>query len=129
MSNTIKFSQHKNPQNQNPPQAHSGIGIASFVLSLILFPAWIILFFYAGYVQVSAQEYGANMYQEIAMIIGLFFFVLLAVNILSLLLGIVGCIQKKNKKLFAILGLVLSFLALALVMIIFILGLIAQNAI
>lgn len=76
MSNTIKFSQHKGPQNQNPPQAHSGIGIASFVLSLILFPAWIILFFYAGYVQVSAQEYGADMSQEVAATIGLFFFVL-----------------------------------------------------
>lgn len=99
MSNKIQFSQHKDPQNQNPPQAHSGIGIASFVLSLILLPVWFGLFFYAGYVQVSAQEYGADMSQEVAATIGLFFFLLLAVNILSLLLGIVGCIQKKNKKL------------------------------
>lgn len=130
MSNKIKFSQHKNDQHQNPPQVHSGIGITSFILSLILFPAWILLFFYAGYMQVSAQKYGAQgISEEVALIVGLFFFFLLAANILSLLLGIVGCMQKEKKKIFAILGLVFSFFAFLLTMIIFLIGLIAQNAI
>jgi len=83
-------------------QKHSGIGIASFITSIVV---GILIFFVivvSGVMAVSMPSEG------LFVVVGLFVIALLIADIVALGLGIGGLCQKDRKKIFAILGTVFS---------------------
>ncbi|NJD61020.1 MAG: hypothetical protein FIA98_16625 [Anaerolineae bacterium] len=77
---------------------HSEYGIASLAITIIVIILWI-----AGLNIASLTNYFSGY---------LFVFLFLGVPVAALILGIVGLIQKKRKKIFPILGIVFSILEL-----------------
>lgn len=124
-----------------PPQAdgnsraglkHSGPGIASFVVSLIMTLLSIVLFLVMT-VMVAAQfqdieqfnpENIADLEGDLAVLglIGLGFLGALVGNIVALVLGIIGLTQKERKKGFAVAGTVISGLYLGFGLLLFLLS-------
>jgi hypothetical protein len=86
---------------------HSGLGIASFITSVVASISLVLLVVIAGALEVSAPGW-IDEESVAAMVLGLFIFALLVVDIVALGLGIAGLIQKNRKKLFAILGTVFA---------------------
>lgn len=82
---------------------HSGPGIASFILAMVIGAFDFVLFIFAGVVEMSTQG-GMDEESIIAIVIGLLIFGGLAANLLGIGLGIAGMIQKDRKKVFAALG-------------------------
>jgi hypothetical protein len=102
------------------PLKHSGIGIASFIISLVIGIFFVILFLGAGFIGIASPE---TMYNESVMIlIGLFAILGLFVCLTGIGLGIGGLFQKKRKKVFAALGLIFNVLVLFGVIFLIILG-------
>lgn len=86
---------------------HSGLGIASFVTSIVSGILMFALFVIAGVVQASTPG-GMDEQSPIAVVVGLGLFAFLFVALVALGLGIGGLLQKERRKLFAILGTVIS---------------------
>ncbi|GAB2888766.1 hypothetical protein GCM10027046_16540 [Uliginosibacterium flavum] len=91
-------------------QKHSGLGIASFIISLIAGFLLFILFAVAGVME-NTSPGGIDEESAGAMIIGLFLILLIMVEAIALGLGIAGIVQKDRKSVFAILGTAFSALA------------------
>ena len=89
------------------PQKHSGLGIASFVTSVVSCVLIFILIMIAGAIELSTPG-GMDEESAAAIIVGLCLFLFLGFAVLALGLGIGGLIQKDRKKIFAILGTVLA---------------------
>ena len=100
-----------------PPPTHHALGIISFVLGLIVFFGGIGGFGYLVVALADGMEQTESM--ELKLGVAILFFVALA--LVGLVLGIIGCVQKNTKKVFAIMG--ISFSALTLFAIVFIVGL------
>lgn len=86
---------------------HSGLGITSFVISLVMFIFFFILVTIAGVIEISTPG-GMSEESPIAVIMGMF-------TILGILLCLVGCgfgiagfCQKECKKIFSILGIIFN---------------------
>src|SRR5690606_33657307 len=90
---------------------HSGVGIASFVTSIVAGVLIFLLVIIAGVLEVSTPG-GMDEESIAAVLIGLFLFAFLGAELVALGLGIGGLIQKDRKKIFAILGVVFSATAL-----------------
>ena len=103
-------------------QKHSGIGIASFIISIISGVLIFMLVVIATIIEGSTPG-GMNEDSIGAIIIGLFVFLFLGMALVALALGIVGILQKGRKKIFAILGTVFSGVSFAVTIFIIILGL------
>ena len=88
-------------------QKHSGIGIASFVISIVAGILIFILLGIAGSLEASTPG-GIDENSTEAVMIGLAIIGLLFLNVLAVGLGIGGLLQKERKKIFAILGTVFS---------------------
>ncbi|MEJ2437470.1 MAG: hypothetical protein P8Y49_07125 [Sulfurovaceae bacterium] len=88
-------------------QKHSGIGIASFVISIVAGILIFIVLAIAGSIEASTPG-GIDENSTEAVMIGLAIIGLLFLNVLSVGLGIGGLLQKERKKIFAILGTVFS---------------------
>jgi hypothetical protein len=88
-------------------QKHSGIGIASFVISIVAGILIFILLGIAGSLEASTPG-GIDENSTEAVMIGLAIIGLLFLNVLAVGLGIGGLLQKEQKKIFAILGTVFS---------------------
>ncbi|MGN5518756.1 hypothetical protein VF673_07705 [Halopseudomonas sp. Lyrl_26] len=101
---------------------HSGVGIASFVTSIVAGVLIFLLVIIAGVLEVSTPG-GMDEESIAAVLIGLFLFAFLGAELLALGLGIGGLIQKDRKKIFAILGVVFSATALLITLFILFLGL------
>ncbi len=86
---------------------HSGLGITSFITSLVSGVLLFILFAVAGVLQASTPG-GMNEESASAVLIGLFLFAFLFVALVALGLGIAGLLQKDRKKVFAVLGTIFS---------------------
>ncbi len=101
---------------------HSGVGIASFIMSILLGIFMFLLIAIAG---LMAAEAGGAMDEESmgAVILGLFLLAALGLEVVAIILGIVGMFQKQRKKVFAILGIVFSGLTLVGVVFLIIVGL------
>jgi hypothetical protein len=84
-------------------QKHSGLGIASFITSIIAGILIFLLLLIAGVMETSTPG-GIDEDSASAVIIGLFLLALLGAAFVALCLGIGGLIQKERKKIFAILG-------------------------
>lgn len=99
------------------PLRHSGIGIASFVLSLLAIIPFVGLFVYGIMIGISDAAGGSGSGAalesttfEIAA--GLSVFGSIGLDLLAVVLGIVGCCLSNRKKIYAILGLCISVLTL-----------------
>lgn len=96
-------------------QKHSGIGIASFVISILAGILIFIVLGIAGSLEASTPG-GMDENSTEAVMVGLAIIGLLFLNVLSVGLGIGGLLQKERKKIFAILGTVFSsFLILSVI--------------
>lgn len=93
------------------PQKHSGLGIASFAISLVTAVCILAMFVIAGVLETSTPGGMDEDGVEVMMIgLGIIFF--LGIAIVGLALGITGCALSGRKKVFAILGTVINVLLL-----------------
>ncbi len=103
------------------PMKQSGLGIASFVSSVLLGGLLIVLVMVAGILE--TMDPGAfNPESAAAMILG---FLLIGTAFLELVpigLGIAGIVQKQRKKIFAFFGIAISIASIAGLGILFIIG-------
>ena len=88
-------------------QKHSGLGVASFITSLVSGILLFLLIVIAGVIEASTPG-GMDEKSAAAVIVGLFLFAFLGAAFVALGLGIGGLLQKDRKKIFAILGAVFS---------------------
>ncbi|WP_028453247.1 hypothetical protein [Chitinilyticum aquatile] len=84
-------------------QKHSGLGIASFVTSVVTAGLIFLMFIIAGVME-STTPGGIDENSPAAIIVGLCILGLLALDLLAVGLGIGGLVQSEHKKLFAALG-------------------------
>ena len=88
------------------PVKHSGLGIASFVISLVTGVGFCAFFVVAG---VLAQQAGDNFDQSpAAVMVGLSFFALVGAACLGFVLGVAGLFQRNRFQVFAILGILFN---------------------
>ena len=86
---------------------HSGFGIASFIMSIIVGISMFVVFIVAGVLEVSTPG-GLKDSSEKAMMIGLLAILCLLLDLVALGLGIAGIREQDKKKVFAILGTIFS---------------------
>jgi len=101
---------------------HSGLGIASFITSIVSGLLIFLLIVVAGVMEASTPG-GIDEESAGAVMVGLFLFAFLGAALVALGLGIAGLLQKERKKLFAILGTVFSAVSLVVTIFIMIIGL------
>jgi hypothetical protein len=82
---------------------HSELGIASFIIAIFEITIWIISFL---------DLFFLNIYIYSSITDELTIFLCFGIPVVSLMLGVGGLIQKERKKVFPILGIVLSFFEL-----------------
>ncbi|MBW2409833.1 MAG: hypothetical protein JRF72_08550 [Deltaproteobacteria bacterium] len=82
---------------------HSGVGITSFIISLLVAIGAFFLVVVAGIIETTTPG-GMDENSVAAVVVGLFIFACIFLQIVALGLGIGGLIQKYRKKIFAILG-------------------------
>lgn len=90
---------------------HSGVGVASFVLSLLSGVGLLVLFGVAGYME-SQSPAGMSEDDPTTMLLGVALLAAGMAQFLAFILGVVGLFQTKRKKIFAILGTIFSLLAI-----------------
>ncbi len=100
-----------------PEPRHHPVGIVSFVLGLVVVFGGIGGF---GYLVVVLAD-GLEPTESFELKIGVAILIFVALALVSLVLGIIGCVQKNTKKVFAIMGISLSVLTIFAV--IFVVGL------
>tara|TARA_B100001059_G_scaffold226641_1_gene255370 strand:+ start:82476 stop:82805 length:330 start_codon:yes stop_codon:yes gene_type:complete len=88
---------------------HSGLGIASFITSIVAGILIFVLIVIAGIMEASTPG-GIDETSADAVIIGLFLLAFLGASIVAFGLGISSLIQKNRKKIFGILGTTFSAL-------------------
>ena len=103
-------------------QKHSGLGIASFITSIVS-GILIFLVMVIAVVMEASTPGGIDEESAGAVMVGLFLFAFLGATLVALGLGIGGLLQKERKKIFAILGTVFSAVSLVVTIFIVILGL------
>lgn len=95
---------------------HSGLGIASFITSIITGIPVFLLFIVAGIMEPPPHR-GMDEGSADAIMIRLLLMALLGGTLVALALGIVGLLKKEQRKLFATFGTVLSALSLAVMIV------------
>ena len=90
---------------------HSGVGIASFVLSLLSGIGLFVLFGVAGYMEAQSPG-GMSEDDPTTMLLGVALIAGGLGQFLAFILGAVGLFQPNRKKIFAILGTIFSLLAI-----------------
>lgn len=95
---------------------HSRFGIASFTLTVVLGLCLLLAF---GLIGLEYAETGPDLEEDspLLVLVGLLFVFSCLGNVLSLALGVVGLLEKRRKKAFALLGTVLSSLTLLLIVV------------
>ena len=107
-----------------PPLKHSGLGMASFVISIAQSIGTFVIFVAAGITGAGAEKSGKN--TEVAfMVIGFLIIGAIFIHLVGLALGIAGAVQKQRKKLFAVLGLVFNALAVIFIALLMTIGILA----
>jgi uncharacterized BrkB/YihY/UPF0761 family membrane protein len=87
-------------------QKHSGVGIVSFVISLVAGFLMVVVIGMAGVL--SAHHAPGTRHNPAQAIVGLGMFALLGLDLVAVALGIAALCQAQRNKLFGILGLVFS---------------------
>lgn len=95
------------------PDKHSGLGIASFVVSIL---DWLLSFVLMAVAVIMelATPGGMDETSPAAVVLGLSLFFLFFVAVVALGLGVGGLVQPDRKKVFPVLGTIFSALFLAL---------------
>ncbi|MDR1614382.1 MAG: hypothetical protein LBS26_02305 [Campylobacteraceae bacterium] len=101
---------------------HSGLGIASFIMSILSIICIFTLLVVAGTIEVSTPG-GMDENSVEAVIIGACYFLFVGFSIIGIGLGIAGLFSKERKKLFAILGLIFSSAILFISITVMVIGL------
>lgn len=96
---------------QSPERRHSGVGIASFITSVISGLAIFGLVVAAGVLEETTPG-GVDEESVAAIVLGLFLLAFCFTSFIALGLGIGGCFHKNRKKVFAVLGTLFSALTL-----------------
>ncbi len=104
---------------------HSGLGIASFVISLIAGFTLLLLFGFADIAQ--SQPGGLDEQSTAATVIGLLMLLTAIAQITALGLGIAALVQAGSNKLFGILGTVFASMALLLTLLIVLIGAVIEG--
>lgn len=92
-------------------QKHSGLGITSFVISLLVGVLTFAAIIIAGFMS-SRHPDGMDEKAASTIILGLAIIGFMLLDLLALALGIAGLFQKDTKKVFAVLGIIFSLLTL-----------------
>jgi len=103
-------------------QKHSGLGIASFITSVVSGILIFVMIVVAGVMETTTPG-GIDENSAGAVMVGLFLFAFLGGSLVALGLGIGALMQKDRKKVFAILGTVFSTVSLLGTIFILMLGL------
>ncbi|UCG79481.1 MAG: hypothetical protein JSV21_05485 [Nitrospirota bacterium] len=101
---------------------HSGLGISSFITSII---SGLAMFFLVIIAAMMESAGGIDEESAQAIILGLFVIGFLFLSLISFGLGIAGLLQKNRKKIFAILGTVFSGVTLFGTIFLMVLGIVA----
>ena len=88
-------------------QKHSGMGIASFIISLVIGVGVFLAIVIAGVIKVANPESLHNESIGTALL-GLFIIGCLFINLIGIGLGIAGLVQKNRKRIFSILGTIIN---------------------
>lgn len=88
-------------------QRHSGFGVSSFIISIIVGALIFFVFVIAGVMEAKTPG-GINENSLDAIVIGALLLLFLALDVLAAGLGIAGLFQRDRKKSLSILGLVFS---------------------
>ena len=100
---------------------HSGIGISSFVISIIGSVCMFVLFALAGAMETSRPG-GMDERSAQVVVLGLLIIAMLFMNLVAVGLGVAGLLQKERKKVFAILGTIFSGITVILTVVLLIIG-------
>ncbi len=100
---------------------HSGMGIASFIISIVGSVSMFVLFVLAG-VMATSRPGGMDESSAQAVVLGLLIIGMLFVNLVALGLGMAGLFQKERKKVFVILGTIFSGITVVLTVVLLIIG-------
>lgn len=100
---------------------HSGLGIASFIISILSAVMVCLILFLAGMMETSTPT-GLSEDSVGTLMLVLLFFAFLLASLIALGLGIGGLIKKNRKRIFAILGTVFSSVTLVGTMILILVG-------
>jgi hypothetical protein len=90
---------------------HSGMGIASFLVSLVIGVGVFFIILIAGVVKATNPESLPDESIGTALI-GLFVIACLFVNLIGIGLGIAGLVQKNRKRIFSVLGTIINGIVL-----------------
>lgn len=104
---------------------HSGIGISAFVLSLVAGLVLLVTVFIAGYMQATTPG-GVDERAASTVLTGLMLMLGILMALIAGGLGLAGTFQKTRRRLFAVLGTVLSAAQLLLVTGLMFIGLLAR---
>ena len=85
------------------PMKHSGLGVASFIMSIVLGVSDFAIFIFAGIVEAGTPG-GMDEESVVAILIGLFIIGSVFANVAGVALGIAGVVQRDRQKVFSILG-------------------------
>ena len=100
---------------------HSELGIAGFVVSLVVLVAYFGLLFVGMYHEISTPG-GLNEYSWTAVWIGLCLVLAILINIAGLGLAIGGLWQKERQKIYAILGVIFNAAQLLVILALIFMG-------
>jgi hypothetical protein len=101
---------------------NSGLGIASFVISILTGLSIFAIIVVAGLLEMSTPG-GMGEDSAEAMVVGLLIIAMIFVSMLALGLGIAGLVQKNRKKIFAVLGTIFSALSCVMTVAVVLIGL------
>jgi len=107
------------------PQKNSGLGLASFITSVVSGVLIFLTIVVAGVLQVTTPG-GVDENSATNIIIGLFIIGFLFATLVAIGLGIGGLFQKERKKIFSILGIIFSSVTLLCTVFVIIVGLTVQ---
>jgi hypothetical protein len=89
------------------PMKHSGLGVASFIMAMVLGVLDFAIFVYAGLVEAGTPG-GMDEESVVAILLGLFIIGSVFANVAGIALGIAGAIQRDRQKVFSILGVIFN---------------------
>ena len=104
-----------------PEPSHSGLGIASFVVSMVSGLCTFLIFVYAG-IKENSLPGGVAENSSVAISIGLALFLMWILQFVGTVFALVALFEKNRKKVFAVLGLIFNLGLLAISALLIVIG-------